>query len=119
GQRGYAGRMPGRSPRCAGVLGSGRPAAGAYVARHRSHQPQWAQDFAKAQSRLMPPFGPITRRKLIRALSDAGFAGPFPGSDHEVMSKGELKVTIPNPHRGDIRRTLLAKILREAGISRR
>jgi len=67
----------------------------------------------------MPPFGPITRRKLIRALSDAGFAGPFPGSDHEVMSKGELKVTIPNPHRGDIRRTLLAKILREAGISRR
>jgi predicted RNA binding protein YcfA (HicA-like mRNA interferase family) len=66
----------------------------------------------------MPPFGPISRRKLIAALRDAGFAGPFIGSDHEIMVRGETRIRIPNPHRGDISRNLLAEILRQAGISR-
>jgi predicted RNA binding protein YcfA (HicA-like mRNA interferase family) len=66
----------------------------------------------------MPPFGPIDRRRLIRALHDAGFAGPFTGGKHEVMRRGDVRVRIPNPHRGDISRNLLAAILREAGISR-
>ena len=66
----------------------------------------------------MPPFGPISRRKLIRALRDVGFAGPFTGGDHEIMIRGDLTIKIPNPHRGDIRRDLLAEILRQAGISR-
>ena len=34
------------------------------------------------------------------------------------MTKGTLKLRIPNPHQGDIGRDLLARILREAGISR-
>jgi hypothetical protein len=34
------------------------------------------------------------------------------------MWKGQLKVSIPNPHRREIGRNLLAIILREAGISR-
>ena len=34
------------------------------------------------------------------------------------MEKGDLKVTIPNPHRGDISRGLLDDILRKAEISR-
>lgn len=34
------------------------------------------------------------------------------------MRKGDLVLTIPNPHRGDIGRTLLAIVLRQAGISR-
>ena len=67
----------------------------------------------------MPPFGPINRRKLIRALRDAGFAGPFPSSDHEIMQRGDVTIKIPNPHRGDIARNLLGEILKEAGISRR
>ena len=66
----------------------------------------------------MPRFGPIPRRDLIQALRRAGFAGPEPGGAHEVMWKGELKISIPNPHRGDIGRNLLAILLREAGISR-
>ena len=66
----------------------------------------------------MPPFGPIDRRKLIRALRKAGFAGPFPGGRHEIMIRGDARVPIPNPHRGDIKKNLLADILKEAGISR-
>lgn len=33
------------------------------------------------------------------------------------MVKGELKMHIPNPHRGDISSHLLAEILRQAEIS--
>ena len=66
----------------------------------------------------MPRFGPVHRRDLIRALRRAGFMGPAAGGTHEVMWKGTLKVSIPNPHRGDIGRNLLAIILREAGISK-
>ncbi len=66
----------------------------------------------------MPPFGAIKRRDLIRALRQLGFDGPFPGGNHQYMSKGQLKVSIPNPRRGDISKGLLARILTEAGISR-
>ena len=66
----------------------------------------------------MPPFGPIRRRDLVAALRRLGFAGPFVGSKHEFMQKGELLLTIPNPHRGDIGKKLLSILLREAGISR-
>jgi predicted RNA binding protein YcfA (HicA-like mRNA interferase family) len=34
------------------------------------------------------------------------------------MLKGELKLTIPNPHQGDISSSLLNRILRQANISR-
>jgi predicted RNA binding protein YcfA (HicA-like mRNA interferase family) len=34
------------------------------------------------------------------------------------MKKGDITLTIPNPHQGDISKDLLAKILRQAGISR-
>jgi predicted RNA binding protein YcfA (HicA-like mRNA interferase family) len=66
----------------------------------------------------MPRFGPIKRRDLIRALRRAGFLGPAPAGAHEIMWKGALKLSIPNPHRGDIGRNLLSIILKEAGISR-
>jgi predicted RNA binding protein YcfA (HicA-like mRNA interferase family) len=66
----------------------------------------------------VPRFGPISRRNLIGYLRQLGFAGPHPGGKHEFMVKGDLTPIIPNPHRGDISRDLLARILREAGISR-
>lgn len=59
----------------------------------------------------MPPFGAIKRRDLIRALKQLGFDGPFPGGNHQYMSKGNLKVSLPNPHKGDISVGLLARIL--------
>ena len=47
-----------------------------------------------------------------------GFNGPYSGGRHLFMIKNNLKLRIPNPHRGDISRHLLAEILRQAGISR-
>ncbi len=66
----------------------------------------------------MPRFGPIARRELIIYLKRFGFDGPFAGGKHEFMIKAQLRVVIPNPHRGEISRDLLARILREAGIER-
>ena len=66
----------------------------------------------------MPPFGPIKRRDLIRALRQLGFTGPFAGTRHEFMERGPLRVWIPNPHQGDISRERLADILKQAGIDR-
>jgi len=47
-----------------------------------------------------------------------GFAGPYSGGKHSFMVKGDVRLTIPNPPQGDIGRELLARILRQAGISR-
>ncbi|MBM4061574.1 MAG: type II toxin-antitoxin system HicA family toxin [Planctomycetes bacterium] len=66
----------------------------------------------------MPPFSPMKRRDLVAALRKLGFVGPFSGGKHEFMVRGQLVLTIPNPHRGDIGRDLLAAILKQAGIPR-
>jgi hypothetical protein len=66
----------------------------------------------------MPPFGPIKRRDLIAYLRELGFDGPFCGKKHQFISRGALRVRIPNPHQGDISKGLLATVLAEAGISR-
>jgi predicted RNA binding protein YcfA (HicA-like mRNA interferase family) len=66
----------------------------------------------------MPRLGPIKRTGLIRHLRHCGFIGPKPGGNHEYMIKGDISVRIPNPHRGDISKGFLARILRQAGIKR-
>ncbi|MDP2662799.1 MAG: type II toxin-antitoxin system HicA family toxin [Dehalococcoidia bacterium] len=66
----------------------------------------------------MPPFGPISQMGLVRALRKLGFEEPVPGTRHAFMTKGSLRLRIPHPHHGDVGRDLLARILREAGISR-
>lgn len=66
----------------------------------------------------MPAWGPISRRKLIQGLRSVGFEGPLSGGRHQFMVRGDLVLTIPNPHAGDISVGLLARILRQAGISR-
>ncbi|MDP2981831.1 MAG: type II toxin-antitoxin system HicA family toxin [Candidatus Latescibacter sp.] len=66
----------------------------------------------------MPQFGPIRQRELVECLRRAGFEGPFSGGKHPFMVKRELTITIPNPHGGEIGRELLAKILRQAGLSK-
>jgi predicted RNA binding protein YcfA (HicA-like mRNA interferase family) len=67
----------------------------------------------------MPVFGPISRRDLIRRLRKMGFDGPYSGGKHQFMLKGDVTLAIPNPHQGEIGRELLARILRQAGISRK
>lgn len=66
----------------------------------------------------MPPFKPLKRKELIRALKDAGFEGPYAGGRHEFLVKGELKLILPNPHHGEISKDLLARILRQANLTR-
>ena len=62
---------------------------------------------------------PVSRKELIRRLSKIGFSGPYVGSGHEYMIKGITRVKLPNPHRGkDVSVDLLARILRDTGISR-
>lgn len=66
----------------------------------------------------MPTFGPIKRADLIRYLRQAGFEGPYSGGKHQYMIQGSITITLPNPHQSDIGREFLARILRQAGISR-
>jgi predicted RNA binding protein YcfA (HicA-like mRNA interferase family) len=65
----------------------------------------------------MPPLGPISRRELIRLLRALGFEGPFTGGRHAFMVKSDITLTLPNPHRSDINRGLLKRLLRQAGIA--
>jgi predicted RNA binding protein YcfA (HicA-like mRNA interferase family) len=60
---------------------------------------------------------PISTKKLIQNLRLFGFIGPYSGGRHMFMMKGNLKLRVPNPHKGDISKNLLSEILRQAGIS--
>ena len=66
----------------------------------------------------MPRFGPIKRRELIVCLRRLGVLGPYAGGKREFMQRGELSLTIPNPHGRDIGPKLLGQVLRQAGIER-
>jgi len=60
----------------------------------------------------------ISRKVLITKLRAPGYSGPLSGGRHQFMIKGEKKIRIPNPHRGQsIHVGLLKEILRQAGIS--
>ncbi|MFA0751399.1 MAG: hypothetical protein SLRJCFUN_001802 [Candidatus Fervidibacter sp.] len=66
----------------------------------------------------MPKLTPVSWKELVRRLRQLGFEGPFKGDRHPYMVKGDLVLTIPNPHRREISVDLLARILKQAGISR-
>ncbi|NOZ59720.1 MAG: type II toxin-antitoxin system HicA family toxin [Euryarchaeota archaeon] len=66
----------------------------------------------------MSKLTPVSWRELVRRLRELGFEGPYYGGKHPFMIKGDLTLTIPNPHRKKIGVPLLSKILKQAGISR-
>jgi len=66
----------------------------------------------------MPRLGPIKRKDLIGYLRGLGFEGPFSGGKHQFMVRSETTLRIPNPHRSDIGKELLVRILRQAGIDK-
>jgi len=66
----------------------------------------------------MPRLGPTRRTDLIQYLGRLGFDGPFSGGKHQIMRKGDITVRIPNPHRGDLSANFVARLLRQAGVSR-
>jgi len=60
----------------------------------------------------------ISWRKFAQKLRHLGYEGPYGGGRHLIMKKEDIRLVIPNPHRGDISKSLVAKILRDIGISR-
>ena len=66
----------------------------------------------------MPWMGPIKRRDLIRYLKILGFEGPYSGGKHQFMIKDNVTLRLPNPHKGDIGREFLIRILKQAKIDR-
>ncbi|MCK4244978.1 MAG: type II toxin-antitoxin system HicA family toxin [Candidatus Omnitrophica bacterium] len=61
---------------------------------------------------------PVSWKELVRRFHKLGFEGPYRGGRHPYMIKGSLVLTIPNPHRREIRVDLLSRILKQAEISR-
>jgi predicted RNA binding protein YcfA (HicA-like mRNA interferase family) len=66
----------------------------------------------------MPPFGAISRKDLIKFLKKYGFEGLHSGGKHQFMVKENVTLRVPNPHQGDIGKSLLVRILRQANISK-
>lgn len=67
----------------------------------------------------MAKLSPVSWSDLVEKLHKFGFEGPYRGGKHPYMVKDDLVLTIPNPHRKEIGVDLLARILKQAGISRR
>ncbi len=66
----------------------------------------------------MPRLGPVKRRDLIRYLRQLGFEGPYSGGKHQFMVKGGRTLRLPNPHRSEIGKEFLARILKQGGIAK-
>jgi len=66
----------------------------------------------------MSKLRPVSFSELVRKLKSLDFEGPFSGGKHLFMIKGDLRLTISNPHRQDIGVDLLKRILKQGGIQR-
>ncbi len=66
----------------------------------------------------MPRLSPVSWGTFVRKMKSLGFSGPFQEGKHPYMVKGNLSITIPNPHKGDISVDLLSRIIKQAYISR-
>ncbi|MQY59021.1 MAG: addiction module toxin, HicA family [Clostridia bacterium] len=62
---------------------------------------------------------PVPWIELVRRLRKLGFEGPYRGGKHPYIVKGNLVLTIPNPHRKEIGVDLLIRILKQAAITRK
>jgi len=67
----------------------------------------------------MPKLIPVSYSDLVKRLRGLDFEGPYGGGKHLYMLKGNLRITIPNPHKKEIGVDLLMRILRQARITRK
>jgi predicted RNA binding protein YcfA (HicA-like mRNA interferase family) len=65
----------------------------------------------------MPKIPPCGRAELIRKLKKLGFDGPYAGGRHAYMKRDKYRLTVPNPHGGQIDSGLIKEILRQTGVS--
>ena len=66
----------------------------------------------------MPKLSPVSWKLFVKRMRVFGFSGPYQEGRHPYMIKGNISITIPNPHDGQIGVDLLRRILGQAGISR-
>lgn len=66
----------------------------------------------------MPKLSPVSWQIFVKKLRSCGFDGPYQEGKHPYMVKGNVSITIPNPHDGQIGVDLLRRILNQASISR-
>lgn len=66
----------------------------------------------------MPKLSPVSWHAFVKKLRFYGFDGPYQEGKHPYMVKGNISISIPNPHDGEVRVDLLRRILNQAGISR-
>ncbi len=66
----------------------------------------------------MAKLSPISWSNLVKKLKKFGFNGPYQGGKHPYMVKGNLVLTLPNPHRKEVGIDLLTRILRQANIDK-
>ena len=66
----------------------------------------------------MDKLSPVSWNNLVRKLKKFGFEGPYQGGKHPYMVKGDLVLTIPNPHKKEIGVDLLIRVLRQANIAK-
>jgi predicted RNA binding protein YcfA (HicA-like mRNA interferase family) len=66
----------------------------------------------------MSKLSPVSHEELVKRLRDFKFEGPYSGGKHLFMIMGNVRLTIPNPHRQKISVDLLMRILKQAGITR-
>lgn len=50
----------------------------------------------------MARINPVSWKTLVKKLKKFGFDGPYPGGKHPYMIKGDIVLTLPNPHRKEI-----------------
>jgi predicted RNA binding protein YcfA (HicA-like mRNA interferase family) len=67
----------------------------------------------------MPRLTPVSRRELIQRLKRLGFEGPYTGGRHGFILRGDRRLILPNPHRGEISVDLLVRLLQRSGITRK
>ena len=67
----------------------------------------------------MAKLSPVSWAKLVSQLHALGFEGPYQKGKHPYMVRGNMVLTIPNPHRREISSDLLARILKRAEITRK
>jgi len=61
---------------------------------------------------------PVSWTELVRRLRALGFEGPYQEGKHPYMVRGNMVLSIPNPHRREIGVDLLSRILKQAEITR-
>jgi len=66
----------------------------------------------------MSKLSPVSFNEFVRKLKTLDFKGPFSGGKHLFMLKGDLRLTMPNPHKQDIGVDLLKRVLKRGGIGR-